>query len=443
MPEILVNITIILFLILLNGVFAMSELAVVSARTARLEQMSADGNKGAAVALDLARSPNRFLSTVQVGITLIAILSGAFGGANIAGQLAIPLQDLPIIGPYAQTISLTLVVGIITFLSVVLGELVPKRIALGDKERIAAIVARPMRALSVIAIPIVRLLSMTTDAVLKLLGVPSAVNEEVSEEEIKVMVQQSAQAGVIEEAERDMVERIFRLGDRPLEAMMTPRPEIVWLDINGSDEEIRDLIQLSHHSRFPVCDGDLDNILGVVRTRDLLFDCLEGKAFDIRNLMQDALIAPEKMDALKALERYKETGQHMALLVDEYGGMEGLVTLIDILEAIVGDIPTMKEIVEPPITQRKENSWLVEGLIAIDDFKEAFEIRSLPGEGEYQTLGGFVVFMLGSLPVAGSHFGWGGYRFEVADMDRNRVDKVLVDKAPAKEGEDDIEDRDE
>ncbi len=433
MPETLVEIAIILLLILLNGVFAMSEIAVVSARPIRLRQLAQRGNRGAAAALELAGSPNRFLSTVQVGITLVGIFAGAVGGASIAGQLAALLSGLPWIGRYAGAVSLALVVGSITFLTVVIGELVPKRIALSHAERIAAGVARPMRLLSGVAGPIVRLLSVATDATLRLLGVEAAIEEKVSEEEIRVLVQQSARAGVIEEAERDMVENVFRLGDRPLQTLMTPRPEIAWLDINATDEEWRAVVRDTRHTRFPVCDGDLDHVLGVVLARDLLVDCLDDRAFALRGAMLEPFFAPEKVPVLKALEGFKQSGRQMVLLIDEYGGVEGLVTLIDILEAIVGDIPTLEEIEEPPIVQREKGSWLVDGLIGIDDFKDSFNIRALPGEGRYQSLGGFVIFMLGRVPSTGSHFGWGGYRFEVADMDRNRVDRVLITAAPAQE----------
>lgn len=427
MPETLFEITIILLLLVLNGLFAMSEIAVVSARPIRLQQMAQRGNRGAETALELSESPNHFLSTVQVGITLVGIFAGAFGGANIAGELAVPLSELPVIGRYASTISLVLVVGIITFLSVVIGELVPKRIALGNAEQIAALVARPMRTLSIIATPVVHLLSASTDVTLRLLGVQALADEEISEEEIRMMIHQGTEAGTIEEAERDMVESIFRLGDKTLESMMTPRPEIVWLDINAPDEEIRALIHVSHHTRFPVCDGDLDHILGVVQAKDLLFASLEGRPFDVQSMMQEPLLVPETMHVLQALERFKQSGVHMALLFDEYGGIDGLVTLIDILEAIVGDIPTLDELVEPPVVLREDGSWLVDGLMFIDDFKETFTIRKMPGEGKYQTLGGFIVFMLGSIPATGSHFDWGGYRFEVADMDGYRVDKVLLE----------------
>ncbi|MBK8988424.1 MAG: HlyC/CorC family transporter [Chloroflexi bacterium] len=430
MPETLFEITIILLLLVINGLFAMSEIAIVSARPIRLQQMAQRGSRGAVVALELVNSPNRFLSTVQVGITLVGIFAGAFGGANIAGELAVPLRELRWVGRYADALSLVIVVGTITFLSVVIGELVPKRIALGNAEQIAALVSRPMRALSIIATPVVRLFSIATDMTLKLLGVQSPKDEEVNEEEIRMMLQQGAAAGTIEEAERDMVESIFRLGDRTLESIMTPRPEIVWIDVNAPQEEVRHLIYESNSTRFPVCDGALDRVLGVVQSKDLLFACLEGETFDIRTVMQEPLLIPDKMQALKALERFRQSGLQIALVFDEYGGIEGLVTLIDILEAIVGDIPTLNEKVDPPIVQREDGSWLVDGIIPIDDFKEAFAIGLLPGEDKYQTLGGFVVFMLGSIPTTGNHFIWGGFRFEVADMDGYRVDKVLFKEKP-------------
>lgn len=430
MPGITLEVVTILLLILLNGLFAMSEIAVVSARRTRLEQMSQEGSRGAKVALELADAPNRFLSTVQVGITLVGVLAGAFGGAAIAGPLADVLEPLPLVGRYAGAVSLALVVGTTTYLSVVIGELVPKRLALQGAERIAAVIAQPMNALSVLAGPVVHLLSRSTDAVLALLGIEASPEAAVTEEEIKVLLEQSAQAGAIAEVERDMVESIFRLDDRPLEAMMTPRPEIVWLDANASQEEIREMVENAVHSRFPVCDGDLDHVLGVAMAKDLLSDCLAGRPLDLAAAMKEPLFVPETAQVMTALERFRSTGIHIALVVDEYGGIEGLVTLFDILEAIVGDIPTVEELTEPLIVERDDGSWLVDGLMAIDEFKHAFDIHALPGEGKYNTLGGFVVFMIGSMPTTGAHFGWGGFRFEVADMDGHRVDKVLLEEAP-------------
>lgn len=434
MPEILINISVILFLIGLNGLFAMSEIAVVSSRPVRLQQMVEKGNRGAAVALEMSNSPNRFLSTVQVGITLVGIVAGAFGGANIAGALAVLLEDLPLIGRYAGSVSLIFIISVITFLSVVLGELVPKRFALQYPERIAAAVARPMKFLSTVAAPVVHLLSAVTDAVLTLLRIQGTIDVNASEEDIRVMAEQSAQAGIIEEVERDMVESIFRFGDRQLGGMMTPRMEIVWLDLNATEEEIRQVLRETNHTRLLVCDGEIDHVLGVVHAKDLLTSYVTNERTNIRDVMRDPLFAPESMPALKALEQFKNSGLHMALVIDEYGGIEGLVTLIDILEAIVGDIPTQDEIDEPPIIQREDGSWLVDGLLTISDFLNEFNLSALPGEGNYHTLGGFMIYMLGQVPVSGAHFGWGGLRFEVADMDGKRVDKVLISAAPKEEG---------
>lgn len=435
MTEILLETAAILSLIIINGLLAMSELAIVSSRRVRLQQMAEDGNHGAEVALELVETPNRFLSTVQVGITLVGILAGAIGGATIARELTGLLVEIPVLEPYAGAISLVAVVGTITFLTVVLGELVPKRVALQNTERIAAAVSRPMRFLSVLTWPIVRLLSLATDVVLAIIRLDAQEKTSLTEEEIRMLVEQGAQAGIIEEIERDMVESVFLLGDRPLEAIMTPRPEIVWLDVNMSDEQIQHVVQNSGHSRFPVCDGELDNALGLVKAKDLLANCLGGERLNLNDLMQEPLFLPENARSLQVLERFRETGIHLAMLLDEYGGIEGLVTSFDILEAIVGDIPTKDEIIQPPIVQREDGTWLVDGLISIEDFKRAFDIPSLPGEGGYQTLGGFIVFMLGDLPAPGNHFGYGGFRFEVVDMDGRRVDKVILGMGMGPAGE--------
>ena len=323
MSQVVIELVVILLLITLNGLFAMSELAVISARRARLQIMANEGNQGARAALELAGSPNRFLSTVQAGITLIGILAGAFGGATIARELADLLASADALVPYAGAISFVLVVGTITFLTVVLGELVPKRIALQNTERIAALVARPMMALSRLARPIVHLFGLATDAMLRVLGIKTVAKAEVTEEEIKLLVEQSARAGIIEEVERDMVESVFRFGDRPLGTLMTPRPEITWLDINATEEEVMSIVNGSSHSRFPVCDGQLDKTLGVVRAKDILSECLSDQRFDLRKAMKEPLFAPENMLALRALERFKQTGVHLVMLVDEYGGVEG------------------------------------------------------------------------------------------------------------------------
>lgn len=425
--RLLLEISILIFLILLNGVFALSELAIVSSRRERLQMLVDEGNKGASIALAMAREPTALLSTVQVGITLIGILAGAFGGASLSDELALLIAPIPVIGAYARTISLAIVVGTITYFSVVLGELVPKRLALRDPERIAAMVARPMSLLSRIARPLVRLLTLSTAFFLRVLGVRETVSESmVSEEEIKVLIEQGALAGVFEEAERDMVESIFRFGDRQLRSIMTPRTEIVWLDINDSEEIVRETVSQSHHSRFPVCDDSIDRVLGIVEAKDLLSSSWSNEPFDLRAVMRAPVFLPETMPALRALERFKQTANQSALLVDEFGGIEGMVTLIDMMEAIVGDIPTLEEIAEPPVVRREDGSLLVEGYLDVEDLKELLDVDELPDEEDYQTLGGFVVLRLGRLPRVGDIVEWLGYRFEIVDMDGNRVDKVLI-----------------
>lgn len=425
--RLLLEISILILLILLNGVFALAELSIVSSRRERLQMLVESGNKGAVIALEMAQEPTALLSTVQVGITLIGILAGAFGGASLSDELNQLIAPLPIIGPYARSLSLAIVVGTITFFSVVLGELVPKRLALRDPERLASMVARPMRLLSRIARPLVRVLTMATAFFLRVLGVRDTISEAtVTEEEIKVLVEQGALAGIFEEAERDMVESIFRFGDRQLRSIMTPRTEIVWLDINDTEEAIRETVGQTHHSRFPVCDGSLDRVLGIVEAKDLLSSSWRDESFDLRAVMHTPVFLPETMLALRALERFKQTGNQSALLVDEFGGIEGMVTLIDMMEAIVGDIPTLEEIAEPPVVRRDDGSYLVEGYLDVEDLKELLDVDDLPDEENYQTLGGFVVLRLGRLPRAGDLVEWLNYRFEIVDMDGNRVDKVLI-----------------
>lgn len=431
LSQIFLELGVLFFLFLLNGLFAMAELAIVSARRERLQMLADSGNSGAVVALRMSQEPTNLLSTVQVGITLIGILAGAFGGARLTAELADLLAQLPVVGPYSELIALILVVSGITFFSVVLGELVPKRLALRNPERFAATLARPMHALSQLARPVVRLLTLSTAFLLRLLGVRDDESaSSVSEEEIRMLVDQAAETGIFEMAERDMVESIFHFGDSQLRSLMTPRTDIIWLDVQDSEEVIRDIVGQSHHSRFPVCDGALDRVLGIVEAKDLLSNTWADGAFDLRDLAQPPLFLPETMLALRALERFKQTGIQVALLVDEFGGIEGLVTLFDMMEAIVGDIPSLAEIAEPPIVQREDGSYLVEGYLDIDDLKELLDVNELPDEADFQTLGGFVVVRLGRLPHVGDHFAWAGFRFEVMDMDGNRVDKVLIQSAP-------------
>jgi putative hemolysin len=423
---------IVIVLLIANGVFAMSEMAIVSARKARLQQWANTGNARARVAVELANAPNQFLSTIQIGITLIGILAGAFGGATIANELAAGLRTLPFLAPYSHVIALAIVVLCITYASLIIGELVPKRLALNNPERLAVIIAPPMRTLTRLAAPVAHLLSLSTETVLRVFGVRPSVEPPVTEEEIRLLLQQGAQAGMFEAAEQVMVERVFRLGDRRISGVMTPRTEIVWLDRQASLEEIRRTVTESVHSRFLVAQGTLDNVLGVLHAKDLLALALLEQPLDLAALVRQPLYVPESMRALNVLEQFKESGTHIALVVDEYGGIQGLVTPSDILEAIVGDIPSAGELREPQAVQREDGSWLLDGMLSIDEFKELFQLSTMPGEeqGVYQTLAGFVIMQLGRIPAVADWFEWEGLRFEVVDMDANRIDKVLVMPVP-------------
>ena len=406
----------------------MSEMAIISARKVRLQQQANQGDAKARAALELAEAPNHFLSTVQVGITLIGILTGAFGGATIANSLAMYVRLIPFIAPYSEALTFGLVVLIITYLSLIVGELVPKRLALNSPEQIAANVAIPMRALAAIASPVVRFLSASTDLVLRVLRIGPSTEPQVTEEEIKVLIEQGTEAGTFEEAEQAMLERVFRLGDRAVNALMTPRPDIVWLDLEDSEEENRHKMIESANSRFPVCQGGLDNVLGIMPVTDLLARSLSGQPLDLTVSLRQPVFVPESTRGLKVLELFKQTGTHMALVVDEYGVIQGLVTLNDIMVEIVGDVASADEPEDPQAVQREDGSWLLDGMLAVDEFFEIFDIKDLPFDhrGSYQTLGGFVITHLGRIPAATDHFEWEGMRFEVMDMDGNRVDKVLV-----------------
>jgi putative hemolysin len=427
MPTITFEVLFIFILIIANGVFAMTEAAVISSRKERLRQWANEGNDGAQMVLELANDPTRFLSTVQFGITLVGVLAGVYGGATIAEQLAVYVEKIPLLAPYSKTISLGLIVAIITYLSLIVGELVPKRLALNNPERIAATLIKPMRFLAKAASPGVSFLSHSTNAVLRVLGMKPSTEPPVTEDEIKIMIEQGKQAGVFEKTEQDMVERIFRLSDRRVYTLMTQRDDIVWLEVEDALETVQ-AKAASGRSRYPVCEGSLDHILGVVKMKDLLARSLAGQPLDLKSALREPLYVPESMRAFKVLELFKQSRMHIALVLNEYGSVQGLITLNDILEAIVGDIPSSDMPNEPMIVKREDGSWLVDGTLAVEDFKKSFQIAELPSEetGEYQTLGGFVMMHMERIPKPTDHFEWGGLRFEVMDMDGHRVDKVLV-----------------
>ena len=424
----LVEILVVLLLIVANGLFSMSETAVVSSRKARLQQRASAGDVASRRALALSENPNAFLATVQVGITLIGILSGALGGATVAGSLADLLQGVPGLAGFADTVALGVVVLIVTYLSLVIGELVPKRIALNNPEGVAARVSGPMRHLSTVTSPIVHLLGASTDAVLSVLGFRESGEPPVTEEEVGVLLEQGARAGVFDPAEQAMVRRVFDLGDDRATTLMTPRHEIVWLDLEDPPEVNRRTMAESIYSRFPVGRGDLDHVLGVVRAKDVLADSLAGQARPLEEHLRQPLVVPESASSLRLLEGFRKAGVPLALVVDEYGGTAGIVTLQDILEAIVGEIPTAGEPVDAEALRRDDGSWLLDGSLPVDRLPEILGGERLPREetGEYDTVGGFVLTRFGHVPIAGERFQWGGWRFEVVDMDGHRVDKLLA-----------------
>ncbi|HVG38593.1 MAG TPA: hemolysin family protein [Pyrinomonadaceae bacterium] len=425
------EITFLLLLLVANGVFAMAEIAVVSARKARLQQRAEAGDAKAQAALDLAAAPEHFLSTIQIGITLIGIFAGAFGGATIAEQLGAQFNRVPLLAPHGDAFALGLVVLTITYLSLVIGELVPKRLALNNPEGIAAAVARPLRALSRFASPAVRLLSVSGDVALRLLRVRPSADPPVTVEEIKVLLGQGAEAGIFAETEQDLVESVFRLADRRVKSLMTPRLEIVWLDVAEPPAEIRRRLTESPYSRFPVGQKNLDNLLGIVQAKDLLAQTLSGAAFDLKACLRRPLFVPESRTALHVLELFKTSHTHLALVIDEYGAVEGLVTMNDVLEAIVGEMAAAHD-ADPRAVRRDDGSWLLDGTLPIAELKDIFPLGELPAEdgARYSTLAGFIMSYLGRVPSTADHFEWDGLRFEIVDMDRRRIDKVLVARSP-------------
>jgi putative hemolysin len=418
----------IMLLIMANGIFAMSEIALVAARKSRLQDRAEKGDHKAKAALELANQPNQFLSTVQIGITLVGILAGAFGGRTLANKLAAYLSVIPGVQAYSEAIAVVLIVICITYFSVIIGELVPKRIALTHPESIAAFMAIPMRMVSAISSPVVRLLTLSTDAIFRLVGSEPVQQPLVTEEEVRILIKQGTAAGVFEASEQDMIEAVISMGDKSARALMTPRTQIVWFDLNDSAVEIRKKISESGHSRFPVCRGGLDDVVGVAQAKDLLASALAGKTIDLSELLQQPAFVPRSMAALQVLEQIKASGSHLVLVVDEYGGIEGLLTHHDILEAIAGEMPFGKTPVESKAVQRSDGSWLLDGMLTVDEFKEIFHLDSLPGEKRdaYQTLGGFLFTQMGRVPSVPDRFEWNDLCFEIVDMDGKRIDKVLV-----------------
>ncbi len=426
------EIVFILVLIFLNGILAMAEFAVVSAKKIRLQQRAEEGDTRAAAALELAHEPTHFLSTIQIGITLVGILAGAFGGATVAEELAAYLNEFPLLAPYSEILAITLVVVVITYLTLIFGELVPKHLALKNAETIASSVAQPMRLLSVIASPLVFILSRSTEAVLWVMRVKETKEPPVTEEEIKIMLEEGTEAGVFEKAEMSMVEGVFDLGDRRVESLMTHRSDVIALDLNDPVSDNLQKMTRSGRSNFPVYDGDLDHIIGMVSVKDILAGMIKGGMPDIRAAVTKPLFAPEAISVLKLLELFKGTGLHIALVTDEYGSIQGVISLHDILEAIVGNVRTFGEPVDIPIVVREDGSWLINGDTPIGDIKKILSVDTFPEEeqGHYRTIAGLLLFVLQRVPKTGNHIQIGGLRYEVVDMDGNRIDKVLVTRVP-------------
>jgi len=372
--------------------------------------------------------PNAFLSTIQIGITLVGVLLGAVGERAVVSDVAAFFARLPALAAYAEALALGVVVVAITYVSLVVGELVPKRLALYHPEAIARMVARSMRLLSWLTYPAVKLLSASVDLCLKLLRARPPAGPTITEEEIKSMIEEGTRAGVLLKAEQDLLTNVIRFADRSISLLMTPRSEIVWLDVNDPVEVNTRKIAESAHGRFPVAQESLDNVLGVVQTKDLLARILSGQPFDMKAAMRPPLYVPDSASPLAVLELFRTTAEHMALVVDEYGEIRGMVTLTGVLEAIVGALPAPGEAPEPKIVRREDGSWLIDGMLSIEEFKDLLGIARLPEEEEfgYETLAGFVLHQLGRVPQIGDHFEWGGLRLEVVDMDGKRIDRVLV-----------------
>ena len=424
-------------LFILNGLFAMSEIAILSARKIRLQQAVEDGIPGARTALELANEPSHFLSTIQVGITLIGIMSGALGEAALSDKLAAYLGQFPVLAPYSAGLALAAVVVGITYFSLIIGELVPKRLALFKPEPIAMVMAGPMRWLSRLAYPLVKLLSWSTDFVLWVLRAKKSEEPAVSEKEIKLMIDQGTEAGVFHKGEKEMVSNVMRLDAIKIGAIMTPRMDIYYLDVANPIEESRRRLIESPHSVIPVCRNGLDNVLGVIEAKDLLRRALSGEELKLTAAIRPANYIPKSLSPVQLLEEFKRSKIALALVVDEYGEVAGLATLKDVMEAIVGDLPSEEaEDEEPEAIQREDGSWLLDGTLTIEKFKQLFDLETLPDEasGNFHTIGGFVMLQLGHVPRASDRIEAAGLRFEVVDMDRNRVDKILVSSAAEPEG---------
>ncbi|MEW5757798.1 MAG: hemolysin family protein [Pseudomonadota bacterium] len=418
-------------LILLNGVFAMSEIALIAARRLRLARLAEEGDRAAATAIKLGEDPTRFLSTVQIGITSIGILNGMVGEAVLAEPLAIWLQGHGFEQQSSEIGATVLVVTVITYVSIVVGELVPKRIGQMNPERIARLVARPMNALAAISRPFVWLLMRSTSVMLRLFGMRDRGVQTVTEEEIHAMLEEGSESGIIEKTEHEMVRNVFRLDDRQIGTLMVPRGDIVWLDLTRPLAENLARMAEAEHSRFPVCRGSLDEIVGIISAKQLLNQTLKGETADLSLQLQPAVYVPESLTGMELLSQFRASSTHMVFVIDEYGDVQGMVSLHDVLEAVTGEFKPHR-IEDSWAVQREDGSWLLDGLIPIPELKDRLELKSVPEEdrGRYHTLSGMIMWLLGSLPRTGDIVTWEGWRLEVVDLDGKRIDKVLASLMP-------------
>ncbi|MBI5163403.1 MAG: HlyC/CorC family transporter [Magnetospirillum sp.] len=420
------EILVVVMLVLVNGIFAMSELALVSSRPGELKRRAAAGHRGAATALELLADPSRLLSAVQVGITLVGIVAGAYSGTTLGRELGVFLTEaVPVLGEHAVELAMVLVIGAITYLSLVIGELVPKRLALRHAEGIAMRVAPAMRMVAAAGAPVVGVLRYSTEAILRLLGQADAIGRNVTEEEVRELIAEGASTGVFEPAEKEMIDRVMRLADRRTGSVMTPRPDVVWLDATLPAEDIRQRIAGSRHSRFPVGRGTIDNVVGVLDTRLVLDDLLAGRAFDVAAAVVEAPAVHEGTPVPRLLDIFRASRAAMAIVLDEYGGVEGIVTVSDIFEAIAGEMPNLASD-EPAAVRRDDGSWLVDGGVAIAEVEALTGLAGMGAEGAYHTLAGFLLARLAHLPSTGERVVWRGWVFEVVDMDGRRVDRVML-----------------
>lgn len=415
---------ILLGLIVLNGLFSLAEITLVSARKSRLELLARKGDKRAKVALALSENPEVFLSSVQIGITLISIFTGVYSGEKFGNDLAPLVAKIGLLAPYAYSISTTLIVILVTLLSIILGELIPKRLGLLSAEKIAMAVALPMRFFSNMVHPLVWLLNAITNLFFRIFRLKNVPDNQVTEEEIKAIISEGTEQGTIDEAEQEIIERVFHLGDRNITSLMTHRNDIIWFELNDNEAKIKEKILKEPHSVYPICDGDIDNIKGIVSIKDLY---VANDLTLFKDLMSPAYFVPENNSAYQVLEKFKASKIHCCFIVDEYGSVQGMITLNDILEAIVGDIPE-SHIEDYDIVEREDGTFLVDAQIPFYDFLSRFEKTEWMHEGEHEfdTLAGFILHELERIPVAGEKLEWKGFRMEIMDMDGHRIDKVLV-----------------